>query len=322
MSEFYLLILFILFSSYFSGIEIAVYCINRVRLQYKVERGIRSARTIRRLLDDPQALISTILIGNNIVNYLASATFTVIVSQYLTQTNPELIATLILAPIMLVFAEVLPKDICQRKADTFLYTASTSVKFFSQLFLPLVYILKGANKIPQLFFKNLRRRARVFTPYRLGFFIREGVEEGIISDYQDMMARNIMELGSIPIKNIMIPVKKATLLSHDVSTEHIRALAKNIRFSRIPVYKGSKSNIIGVINLFDFLSVGTEESKISDFLKDTEYLNTETLIDDALVRMQKEKQRMVIVTGKNNKAVGIVTIKDLVEEIVGELMAW
>lgn len=166
MSEFYLLILFILFSSYFSGIEIAVYCINRVRLQYKVERGIRSARTIRRLLDDPQALISTILIGNNIVNYLASATFTVIVSQYLTQTNPELIATLILAPIMLVFAEVLPKDICQRKADTFLYTASTSVKFFSQLFLPLVYILKGRIRFLNYF-------SRIYVEGQ-GFLLRIG----------------------------------------------------------------------------------------------------------------------------------------------------
>ena len=81
MTEYYLLILFILFSSYFSGIEIAIYCINRVRLQYKVDRGIRSAKIIKRLLEDPQALICTILIGNNIVNYLAAATFTNIMSK-------------------------------------------------------------------------------------------------------------------------------------------------------------------------------------------------------------------------------------------------
>jgi len=153
MTEYYLLILFILFSAYFSGIEIAIYCINRVRLQYKVDRGIRSAKIIKRLLEDPQALICTILIGNNIMNYLAAAMFTSITSKNISQANPELVATLIMAPIMLVFAEVMPKNVCQRRADTFLYTASTSVKFFSQLFLPLVYILKGANKIPQLFLK-------------------------------------------------------------------------------------------------------------------------------------------------------------------------
>ena len=322
MAEFYLLILFILFSSYFSGIEIAIYCINRVRLQYKVDRGIRSAKIIKRLLEDPQALICTILIGNNIVNYLAAATFTNIMSENISQANPELIATLILAPIMLVFAEVMPKNICQRRADTFLYTASPSIKFFSQLFLPLVYVLKGANKIPQLFLKNVSKRTAIFTPYRLGFFIREGVEEGIISSYQDMMARNIMKLGSIPIKKIMIPLKRTTMVSYDVSAEQIMAFAKSVRVSRLPVYKGSKSNIIGLINLFDFLSVGTEKSTISDFLKETEYFNSETLIDDALVRMQKTKQRMAIVTNKDNESIGIVTIKDLVEEIVGELMAW
>jgi len=322
MAEFYLLILFILFSSYFSGIEIAIYCINRVRLQYKVDRGIRSAKIIKRLLEDPQALICTILIGNNIVNYLAAATFTNIMSENISQANPELIATLILAPIMLVFAEVMPKNICQRRADTFLYTASPSIKFFSQLFLPLVYVLKGANKIPQLFLKNVSKRTTIFTPYRLGFFIREGVEEGIISSYQDMMARNIMKLGSIPIKKIMIPLKRTTMVSYDVSAEQIMGFAKSVRVSRLPVYKGSKSNIIGLINLFDFLSVGTEKSTISDFLKETEYLNAETLIDDALVRMQKTKQRMAIVTNKDNESIGIVTIKDLVEEIVGELIAW
>ena len=322
MAEFYLLILFILFSSYFSGIEIAIYCINRVRLQYKVDRGIRSAKIIKRLLEDPQALICTILIGNNIVNYLAAATFTNIMSENISQANPELIATLILAPIMLVFAEVMPKNICQRRADTFLYTASPSIKFFSQLFLPLVYVLKGANKIPQLFLKNVSKRTAIFTPYRLGFFIREGVEEGIISSYQDMMARNIMKLGSIPIKKIMIPLKRTTMVSYDVSAEQIMGFAKSVRVSRLPVYKGSKSNIIGLINLFDFLSVGTEKSTISDFLKETEYLNAETLIDDALVRMQKTKQRMAIVTNKDNESIGIVTIKDLVEEIVGELIAW
>jgi CBS domain containing-hemolysin-like protein len=322
MTEFYLLILFILLSSYFSGIEITIYCINRVRLQYKVDRGIRSAKIIKRLLEDPQALISTILIGNNIVNYLAAATFTNIMSKNIPQANPELVATLILAPIMLVFAEVMPKNICQRRADTFLYTASPSVKFFSQLFLPLVYVLKGANKIPQLFLKNVSKRTTIFTPYKLGFFIREGVEEGIISGYQDMMARNIMKLGSIPIKKIMIPLKKTTLVSYNASADQIISYAKNTKFSRFPVYKGSRSNIVGVINLFDFLSVGTEKSTISDFLKDTERLNSETLIDDALVRMQKTKQRMVIVTNKDNESIGIVTIKDLVEEIVGELTAW
>ncbi len=322
MPKVYLLIIFILLSSYFSGIEIAVYCINRVRLQYKVERGMRRAKIVRQLLDNPQALICTILIGNNIVNFLASATFTDMVSSSLSQANSELIATLILAPIILVFAEIMPKNVCQRKADTFLYTASPSVKFFSQLFYPLVYVLRGVNKIPQMFFKDMRRRALVFTPYRLGFFIREGVEEGVISGYQDMMARNIMELERIPVKNIMIPLKEATLVPYDISAEQIKALAKSVRFSRIPVFKYSRSEIVGVINLFDYLSTSTEKSKVSDFLRNTEYIKAETSTDDALIRMQRAKQRMAIVVNRDNKAIGIVTIKDLVEEIVGELMVW
>ncbi len=322
MTEYYLFILFILFSAYFSGTEIAVYCINRVRLQYNVEKGKRSAKIIKKLLNDPQALICTILIGNNIVNYLASAVFTNIISNSFFHSNPELTATLILAPVMLIFAEVMPKDICQRNADRFLYPASPGIRFFSYLFFPLVYILKGANKIPQFFLKNVSKRTAIFTPYRLGFFIREGAKEGVISGYQDMMTRNIMRLGSIPIRKIMISLNNATVVSSDVNTEQMKVLAKNVRFSRIPVFKGPRSNIIGIINLFDFLSVCTEESKIFDFLKEAEHISADTLIDDALVRMQKTKQRMAIVIDKNSKPIGIVTIKDLVEEIVGELMEW
>jgi putative hemolysin len=322
MIEYYLLIIFILSSAYFSGIEIAVYCVNHVRLQYKVDRGDRSAKIIKKLLNDPQALICTILIGNNIVNYLASAIFTNIISKKVSYANPGLTATLILAPIMLIFAEVMPKDICQRNADKFLYPASPGIRFFSHIFSPLVYVLKGVNKIPQFFLKNVNKRTAIFTPYRLGFFIREGAKEGVISGYQDMMTRNIMRLGSIPIRKIMIPLNKATVVSSEVNVEQMKVLAKNVRFSRIPVFKGPRSNIVGVINVFDFLSVCTEESKISDFLKETEHIGADTLIDDALVRMQKTKQRMAIVVDKNNKPIGIVTIKDLVEEIVGELMEW
>ena len=322
MIEYYLLIIFILSSAYFSGIEIAVYCVNHVRLQYKVDRGDRSAKIIKKLLNDPQALICTILIGNNIVNYLASAIFTNIISKKVSYANPGLTATLILAPIMLIFAEVMPKDICQRNADKFLYPASPGIRFFSHIFSPLVYVLKGVNKIPQFFLKNVNKRTAIFTPYRLGFFIREGAKEGVISGYQDMMTRNIMRLGSIPIRKIMISLNKATVVSSEVNVEQMKVLAKNVRFSRIPVFKGPRSNIVGVINVFDFLSVCTEESKISDFLKETEHIGADTLIDDALVRMQKTKQRMAIVVDKNNKPIGIVTIKDLVEEIVGELMEW
>ena len=168
----------------------------------------------------------------------------------------------------------------------------------------------------------MNKRTAIFTPYRLGFFIREGAKEGVISGYQDMMTRNIMRLGSIPIRKIMISLNKATVVSSEVNVEQMKVLAKNVRFSRIPVFKGPRSNIVGVINVFDFLSVCTEESKISDFLKETEHIGADTLIDDALVRMQKTKQRMAIVVDKNNKPIGIVTIKDLVEEIVGELMEW
>ena len=160
MIEYYLLILFLLSSAYFSGIEIAVYCVNRVRLQYNVDRGNRSAKIIKKLLNDPQALICTILIGNNIVNYLASAIFTNIISEKMSYANPGLTATLILAPIMLIFAEVMPKDICQRNADKFLYPASPGIRFFSQIFFPLVYILKCVNKIPQFFLKSIQTKGR------------------------------------------------------------------------------------------------------------------------------------------------------------------
>ncbi len=320
----YLLVgLFILFSFFYSGAETGVYCINRIRLRYKANRGLWAAKTIYRLLEDSQALVCTILVGNNIVNYIATAFFIVALENTFSPHKAELLTTLILTPFILVFGELLPKSIFQERANSLLFRLAPILDVSSYIFKPAVVLLAKVNRIPQLFFKDVgRTRNPFFSPQRLGYFLSEGTEEGVVTPYQNLMARNIMNLGQMALKSVMIPLKDVALIPVTISGPCLTNIARSRKFSRFPVYENQESNIIGIINLFDFLSTNGSRPDVRGIIRGAAYLDSNMPIDDALLKLQQSKQHMGIVIDQNKKAVGIVTIKDLVEEIVGELAVW
>ena len=310
-------------SGYYSGIEMGIYCLNRVRLRHRIDRGWRSAKIIDRHLQNPRALLCTILIGNNIANFIAAALFAGILEKRTSLLHAELFTTIILAPILLVFAEVTPKNLFRKKSDTLLYSIAPTLDISHKLFYPLVILLTWISKIPFIFFGNPRKDDYTFlNPRRLMYFFSEGTEDGSLSGYQNLMTRNILKLGGVPVKRVMIPLKDIVSVPYDVDTLKLADLIRNKPFSRLPVYHGRKNDIAGIINLLEFLSSHEEGNDIKRFVNAATYLNESLPVDDALFTLQKARQRMGIVIDKNKKTVGIVTIKDLVEEIVGELTVW
>lgn len=315
------LALALIFSFLYSATETGFYCLNRIRLRYRQERGWWTAKTISRLLDDPQGLLCTILIGNNIANYAATAAFTYTVEKNLPHLKAELVTTLILAPFLMIFCEIIPKSIAQRQADSLLYKVVPATQVSSMLFYPLVILLKGISKLPQLFLKGVEvKESPFFHPQRLSLLLEEGTEGGAVSLYQNMMARNIMALGNIPVKKVMIPLEVVTMAPDTVGPETLKDLAREKKFSRVPIYERDRSKVVGIVTLLDFLREGKDE--VRSFVRPTTYLEADLPVDDALLRLRRAKQRMGIVTDGDGRAVGIVTIKDLVEEIVGELSVW
>lgn len=315
--------MFIMFSFLYAGAETGVYCINSVRLRYNANRGVWAAKTIYRLLEDSQALVCTILVANNIVNYAATVFFIVALENTFSPHKAELLATLILTPFILVFGELLPKIIFQERANTLLLRLAPILDVSAYIFKPVVVLLTKVNKIPQFFLRDTgMTRNPFFSPQRLGYFFSEGAEEGVVTPYQNLMAKNIMKLGRETLRNVMIPLNDVTLTSAAISSTHLANIARSKKFSRLPVYEGQKSNIIGIINIFDFLSANDSRPDIRGFIRGAAHLDSNMPIDDALLKLQQFKQNMGIVIDQHRKAVGIVTIKDLVEEIVGELAVW
>lgn len=323
MVEYLLLGTFVLLSFYYSGIEMGIYCLNRVRLQNRIDRGWRTAMIIDRLLKDPQSLICTILVGNNIANFMASVFFTEILERSTSLVRAEFFAAIILAPILLIFAEVTPKNLFFQKTDHIFYKLAPTIDFFYKLFYPIVCLLRVISKLPLIFFRDAKVDGKTFlSPKRLAYFFSEGVSEGTLSPYQNLITRNILKLGRVKVKSVMIPLDKSSLIPYNADIQEQASLIRSKPFSRLPVYKGIKSNIVGIINSLEFLSADETERMAENFIRTAIYLDQNLPVDDALFKLQQAKQRMGIVVDRYNMALGIVTIKDMVEEIVGELAAW
>lgn len=313
----------LLFSFIYAATETGFYCLNRIRLRYREERGWWTAGIINRLLNDPQGMVCTVLIGNNIANYAAAAAFTYIVASKVSPIKAELFATLMLAPVILIFCEILPKTIFQRHADSLLYKVVPITDVSYKIFFPLIFLLKSISRLPHLFLRGIEaRESPFFSPQRLRFFLDEGTEEGAVSVYQNTMARNIMALGTTPIRKVMIPLEEVTMAPDTVGSKSLRDLIREKKFSRIPIYDRERTRIIGVVTIIEFLMNGKAQGDIHEFVRAATFIDAETPVDDALMRLRQSRQRMGIVTDGDGKATGIITIKDLVEEIVGELSVW
>lgn len=314
-----LILAFILTEGYYSGSETGAYCLNKIRMRFKAGEGTRRAVVLQRLLADPQGLICTTLIGTNLSVYLSTALLTSRL-ELMHVPTAEVVSTLCLAPLLMVFAETIPKSIFQARANVLMYTLAPSLAFFRRLFAPGVWVLK---KITGRFAPaaSQQERAGLFTSGRLTFFLDQGAHEGILSSYQRAMAGNVMKLGKTPVEKAMIRLSQAVLIPKSAGSEEFAKVASENRFSRIPVYEESPERIVGVINLLDFFCAEAGET-LENLMRPVVAIPADKAIDDALLLLQQASSPMGIVVDEKGAAVGIVTIKDLVEEIVGELEVW
>lgn len=319
-----ILILLLLFvSAFFSGSETGAYSVNRLRLMSRV-RGKNpdlSARILNKLLSDRQTLVSTILVGNNLVNYLASA---VCVSMLMkTELRPAALwSTIILSPFVLVFGEIIPKTLFVRHANAIMYRIAFIIRATTFIFYPAVMLLKGIMIVFDRFFGEAEQRGiGAVSAQRLRHFLEEGRQEGVLSPQQSRMAENVMKLEKIPLSHVMVPLNKVFAVPADIERDDLKKNMREHSYSRLPVFEGKRDNITGVLVLLEYLC-SEERAEPKDFIRPAKKLDSSMPIDAALLELRRNREPMGIVINRQGRAIGIVTIKDLVEEIVGELAAW
>jgi len=307
----------VLGGAFFSGSETGLYCVNRIKLRFRAQQGYKSAVRIQQLLKDPGKTIIAILIGNNVTYFIATGILTSLFERY--YAEPELIATLILTPVLFIFSEVLPKNIFQRKADTLIYRVHAPLVFASYLFAPVTYVLTAAsNLLAKLIGAKAKPPGVLYTRQGLQYVFQES-RGATISPYQSQIAENIMSLHRRTLADVMIPLDEVESIENGITAVELHDYLLKVRHSRLPVYEREKSNVVGILNIFDFLYEKEHPDGIEHLVQPEMSLHTGITIHTALHRMQAERQLLAIVVDDAGTAAGIVALKDLVEEIVGEL---
>ena len=315
----------IVFSGFFSGVETGFYSLNRLRLEIerrKLGSPSPHALRIQELMEDKQSLICMSLLGSNLGIHLATAVTTNAFSVLPFGINPEVAATFVLTPFIFVLGEMVPKNIFRNKADTLISRFLGVILFVKTIFSPFIYGLKLLIGISSFFIESDKSKEEShFDRLQLRRALAVGKEEGVLTSYQSNIAKNIMGLREIVVQEVMIRMEHAESLTLPVSPEDVLEKAKRHGFSRFPLYDEKKEKIVGIINFFDLFYTCPENVRTVPIRKPV-FIKQQDTIGTVLPILSRKKQPLAIVLGECQEPVGIVTVKDLVERVVGKLSAW
>jgi CBS domain containing-hemolysin-like protein len=314
-----LIILMLIFSACFSASETAFSTVSRVRLKTLAEAGSKRARRASAIAENYEKTITTILIGNNIVNILSASIGTVIFTGIFGE-NGVGISTAVMTVLVLIFGEVLPKTYAKTFAERTSLTFAGFLSVMIWIFTPLSFLFgliqKGVVKMAG------KSTSPSITEDELKIIVGEIEDEGVLEEQESRLVRSALEFDDITAEKILIPRTKVAAVSRFDDVEKIRKIFIEERYSRLPVYEETIDNIIGVLHEKDFFGLiadGVEFHNIEKLIQKTLYVTEMTHISEVLSLMQKTKIHMAVVKDQYGGTGGIVTLEDILEELVGEI---
>lgn len=315
-----ILIALLLLSSFFSSAETALTTVNKYRIQALIDEGNKSAIVVGKVISDSGKMLSAILIGNNIVNIAASSLATIL-AQNLFGNYAVSIATGILTLLVLIFGEITPKTIATIYAEKISLVYARIIYALMVVLTPIINIV---NKLALGFMMLLRidpsKGNTSITEGELRTLVNVSHEAGVIENEERKMINNVFDFGDTEVKDIMIP--RIDMVMADVNSDykHIMDLFKEERFTRFPIYEYSLDNVIGIINMKDLLLYDKKKPfDVRDFLREPFYTYESKNLSDLMMEIKKSSVNMVIVLDEYGVATGLVTLEDLLEEIVGDI---
>ena len=317
--EILLFIICVLLSAFFSSSEVALISIHRAKVRTLVNEGRPGSKAIAMLKESPERLLITILIGNNIVNIAAASIATAIAIQRFGDFGVG-IATGFVVIVLLVFGEIGPKIYASRASDSFALTVAPIILFLSRLLSPVIWLVKRVS--PSLGIgKEIGEP--VVTEEEIKEWIDVGKEEGTIEQGEQDMLYSVLEFGDTTAREIMTPRIDVILMEDTVSFEEAIRIFNDTGFSRIPVYHEQIDNITGILNVKDVFSAMVsrrKDSAIKEVMYDPMFVPETQKIDDLLKELQVHRVQMAVVIDEYSSFVGIVTVEDILEELVGDIM--
>lgn len=315
------LIILVLFSGFFSATETAFSCANKIKLRTLASNGNKRATKVLVLAEENfDMLISTILVGNNIVN-ISAATISTLLFALLIK-NPKIdssfVSTTVTTVVVLIFGEITPKFIAKTYPEKLAMLFYPVIRFFTYIFKPINIIFSGWKKFISVVFKL--KNEEIITEEEIITIVEEAKEDGTLKQEETELIKSVIEFDDQEVENIYTPRVNLVAVDINSSMEDIQKVFQTTKFSRLPVYLETIDQIIGTIHQSDFYSLlFTKATSIKSILKEPYFTTSHTKISKLLNQLQKNKTHMAIVLDEYGGTLGIVTMEDILEELVGEI---
>ncbi len=312
-----LLVMLIAGSAFFSASETALTTINRVRIKNAAEEGDKRAQKVLKIADDYERTLSTVLIGNNIVN-IASASLATVLFTKLLHEKGAAVSTVVMTVVVLIFGEVMPKAFAKLNSDSLALLVAGPIDFLRSLFKPLVFVLVKLT--------DLLKRGKIgedkpsVTEEELKSIIESIEEEGVLEQDESNLVQSALEFDEIEVQEILTP--RVDMIAFDVEDpwEDLIALVTSEGISRIPVYERSIDHIVGVVRVKDVLMAQVRgEHDIRTLITPVMFVHRTMNVSQLLTNLRRSKMQMAIVTDDYGGTLGLVTMEDALEELVGEI---
>lgn len=323
-----ILLILLIFSAFFSSAETCLTTVNKMRIKSMAEENIRNASLVLRLIDNPTRMLSAILIGNNVVNLSASSlttSFAINLSRKAGMAqNASLctgIATGILTLLILIFGEIVPKSMATINAEKLALIYAKPIYTITTLLRPVSYIM---NKISDglLILLHVDSKDRpAITENELLTIVDVSHEEGVIESEERQMITNVVDFGDSLAKDVMVPKMDVGFVNEDITYKELYECYNEYKFTRMPVYRQNRDNVVGIINLKDlfFYQGPQKEFKLSNIMREPYFTYEYKKISELFFEMKQDSIPMAIVLDEYGATAGILTLEDLIEEIVGEI---
>ena len=316
-----IIILLVMCSAFFSSTETAYSSVSKIRLKNYADNGNKKAKRAYDIAENYEKALATLLVGNNIVNILASALATILFVSFLGEANGTLASTVVLTVVVLIFGEVLPKNIAIENSEKMCMNSAMVLYILMVLLTPVTFILLKLNKVAKNIASNDNEKEPTVTEDELKYIVESIEEQGVLEEQESDLVQSALEFDEKTAYDILTPRVDMTAIDIEDDPDKIKQIILTERYSRIPVYKKNVDNIIGVLHTRDYLEqlLKVEYPDITKLIQSVYFIYRSKKLSSLLADFKHKRLHMAIVTDDYGGTMGIVTMEDLLEQLVGDI---